>query len=146
MAAHRGRPSQLGPSASSSNSVAQVFAAPQRGEVARACERIRGMPWNLRVPQDRTAQQNAFEDRAVLIVQGDAAHWENGMAIHSSVVAAILAALTAAVAREAAAACERRQAEAAAQEAAAAREARAPQGAIAKKETEMKVLEQALAQ
>ena len=60
--AHRG-----GPSASSSST------APQPGEVARACERICGVPCNLRVAPDRTTQQNAAVDGAVLISQKEAA-------------------------------------------------------------------------
>ena len=66
------------------------------------------------------------------------------MAIHASAVAAISAELTAADTREAAAARERRQAEAAAREAAAARQARAALKAIAKKDADVKALQQAL--
>ena len=47
--AHRGAPPRPGPSASSSSSVAQTFATPQRGQVARACERLCGVPFNLQV-------------------------------------------------------------------------------------------------
>ena len=70
-------------------------------------------------------QQNAAVEVAVVIAQEEAAHWEHGMAIHASAVAAISAALTATAAQEAAAAPERREAEAALREAAPASEARA---------------------
>ena len=118
--AHRGPPPRPGPSASSSSSVAPAFAAPQRGEPARACERVCGVPCNLRVPRDRATQQNAAVEGAVVIAQEEAAH--SGMASHASTVAAISAALTAA----------------AAWEAAAAREARAAQEAVPKKEAKVK--------
>ena len=144
--AHPGAPSRPGPSASSSSSVAAPFAAPQRGEVARACERLCGMPCNLRAAQDHAAQQNAAVDGAVLTAQEEAVQRDHGMAIHDSAVAAISVALTAATAREAAAARERREADAAMREVAAAREAHAAQEAVDKKEAEVKALEQALAQ
>ena len=133
--AHREAPPRLGPSASSSSSVAQIFAAAQGGKVARACERVRGVPCYPRIARDRAAHQNAAVDGAVLMAQEKAAHWDHGIAMHASAVVAISAALTVSGAQEAAAAGERREAEAAAQEAAAAREARAAQGVIAKKES-----------
>ena len=68
------------------------------------------------------------------------------MAIHASAVVAISAALMAAVVWEAAAARERGEAEAAALEAAAAWKAHAAQEAIAQKDADVKVLEQALPQ
>ena len=117
---HRGAPPRPGHSASSSSSVAPPPAA-QRGEVACVCERICGLPCQLRVAQDGAAQRYAAVDRAVLIAQEEAVHWDHGMAIHPSAVAAIPAALTAAAAREAGAARESGEAEAAAREAAAAR-------------------------
>ena len=61
-------------------------------------------------------------------------------------MAAIPAALTAATAREAAAAPERREAEAAAREVAAACEARTAQEAVVRKAAEVRALEQRLAQ
>ena len=72
------------------------------------------MPCNLRVTRDWATQQNAAVDGAVPIAQDEAAPWDDGIAIKAS-----------AVAREAAAVHERREAEAAAWEAAAAPEARA---------------------
>ena len=113
--------------------------------MARTCERVCGVPCNLRVARDRAAQQNAAVAGAVLMAQEGAAHWDHGMAIHASAVKAISAAPTGAAAREAAAVRERLEAEAAAREAAAARKARAAQGAVARKEAEVKALEQALA-
>ena len=104
------------------------------------------MPCNLPVALDWAAQQNPAVDRAVLIAKEEAADSEHGMAMHASAVAAILAALTAAARREAAASRERREAEAAAREEAAALKARAAQEAIANKDAEVKALQQALAQ
>ena len=144
--AERGAPLRPGPSASSSSSVAQTFAALQRGKVARDCKRVCGVPCNVWAARDQDTQQNAAVDGAVLIAKEEAAHWDHRMAIHASARAAISAALTAAAARKAAAAHERPEAGVAAQEAAAAREARAAQEAITKEEAEMKALEQALAQ
>ena len=134
------------PPPGSSSSVAQTFAAHQRGKVARACERVCGVLWNLQVARDWAAQQNAALDGAVLIAQEEAAHWDHGMAIHASAVAAISAALTAAAARKAAAAPETYSVEASARGAAAARQAPAAQEAIAKRVAEVKALEPALAQ
>ena len=71
--AHRGAPPRPGPSASSSSSVAPPPAA-QQGEVARTCERVCGVPCNLRVARDQGPQQNAAVDRAVLIAKEAAAH------------------------------------------------------------------------
>ena len=48
--AHRAAPARPGPSASSSSSVAPPPAA-ERGEVARACERVCAQPCNLRLPE-----------------------------------------------------------------------------------------------
>ena len=120
--------------------MAQTLAAPQRGEVARACERACGVPCNLCVTRDQATQQNAAVDGAVVIAQKEAAHWYHGMAIHSSAVAAIWDALTAAAAGKAAVAPERREAEAAAQEAAAGHESCPAKEAMAKKEAEVKAL------
>ena len=102
--AHRKAPPRPRPSASSSSSVAPPFAAPPRGKVARACERICGVPCNLWVTGDRATQQNAAMEGAVLIAKEGAAHQDQGMAIHASPVAAIRSALTAAAVLEAAAA------------------------------------------
>ena len=143
--AHWGAPPSPGPSASSSNIVALPPAA-QGGEVARASKRVCGVPCNHRVARDRAAQKNTAVDGAVLITQDKTAHWDQGMAIHALAVPAISAALTAAAARETAAAHERHEVEAAARETAAAREARVAQVAVAKKEAVVKALEQALAQ
>ena len=82
----------------------------------------------------------------MLIAQEEDAHWDHGMVINASAVAAISAALTAAAPREAAVARERHEVKAAAWKAAAECEARATQEAVAKKEAEMRALEQALAQ
>ena len=65
--AHKGGPSRPGPSASSSSSGAKIFATPQRGEVARACECLYSVPCNLWIARDRAAQQNAAVDGAVLM-------------------------------------------------------------------------------
>ena len=83
---------------------------------------------------------------AVCIAQQEAADWGNGMSFHASAVAAITAGVTAAAAEEAAAARPRREAEATAPETAAAQKAGLAQEAIAWKEAEVKVLEEALAQ
>ena len=64
--AHHGR--RPADQASSSSSV-----APHHRDVARACERVCGVPCNLRVAQQRTAQQNAAVGGAVGIVQEEAA-------------------------------------------------------------------------
>ena len=77
---------------------------------------------------------------AVGIAQEEARDWGRGMAFHASTVAAIAAGLTAAAAQEAATARVRGEV------AAAAQEARLAQEAIARKETEVKALEEALAQ
>ena len=114
MLANRGAPPRPGPSASSSSSsVAQNFTAPQRGEVARACEHVCGVPCNLRVDQDRATQQKAAVDGAIKIAQEEPAHWDHSIAIQAWAVAAILAALATAAAQAAAAADERREAKAA---------------------------------
>ena len=121
--------------ASSSSSV-----APDKGDVARACERACGVPCNLRVARQRATQQNAAVEGAVGIAQQEAAEWGRGMALHASTVAAIAAGVTAAAAQEAAAALVRSEV------AAAAQEARLAQEAIVRKEAEVKALEEALAQ
>ena len=121
--AHRGR--MPADEASSSSSV-----APDKGDVARACERACGVPCSLRVARQRATQQNAAVEGAVGIAQQEAAEWGRGMAFHASTVAAIAAGVTAA----------------AAEETAASQEARLAQEAIARKEAEVKALEEALAQ
>ena len=131
--AHRGRMSA--DQASSSSSV-----APDQRDVARACERACGGPCNLRVARQQATQQNAAVEGAVGITQEEAADWGRGMAFHASTVAAIAAGLTAAAAQEAATARVRGEV------AAAAQEARLAQEAIARKEAEVKALEEALAQ
>ena len=131
--AHRGR--MPADQASSSSSV-----APDRRDVARACERACGMPRNLRVARQRATQQNAAVEGAVGIAQEEAAEWGRGMAFHASTVATIAAGLTAAAAQEAATARVRSEVAAATQEAHLAQEA------IARKEAEVKALEEALAQ
>ena len=131
--AHRGR--MPADQASSSSSV-----APDQRDVARACERVCGVPCNLRVARQRATQQKAAMEGAVGIAQQEAAEWEHGMAIHASTVAAIAAGLTAAAAHEAATAQVKGEV------AAAAEEARLTQEAIACKEAEVKALEEALAQ
>ena len=73
--AQRGAQPRPGSSASTRSSVAPAFAAPQRGGMARACERVSGVPCNLRVARNRPTQQNAAPDGAVLIAQEGAAHW-----------------------------------------------------------------------
>ena len=77
---------------------------------------------------------------AVGIAKKEAADWGRGMAFHASTVAAIAAGLTAAAAQEAATARVRGEV------AAAAKEACLAQGAIVRKEAEVKALEEALAQ
>ena len=94
VSAHRGAPYRPGPSASSSSSVAPPFAAPQRGEVARACEPVCGVPCNFWVARDRAAQQNAAVEGAVSIAQEEAPNWDHGMSIYAPAVAAVLAART----------------------------------------------------
>ena len=131
--AHRGR--MPADQASSSSSV-----APGQRDVAHACERACGMPWNLRVAQQRATQQNAAVEDAAGIAQEEATDWGRGMAFHVSTVAAIAAGLTAAAAHEAATARVKGEV------AAAAEEARLTQEAIACKEAEVKALEEALAQ
>ena len=84
--------------------MAQPSAAPQQNEVASACERVCGVPCNLQVATDRATQQRAAVDGALLITQEEVAHWDHGMAFHASALAAFLAALTAAAARDAVAA------------------------------------------
>ena len=131
--AHRGR--MPADQASSSSSI-----APDQRDVARACKRTCGVPCNLRVARQRATQQNAAVEGAVNIAQEEAADWGRGMAFQASTVAAIAAALTAAAAQEAATARVRSEV------AAAAQEARLAQEAIARKEAEVKALEEALAQ
>ena len=60
--AHRGAPPRPGPSASSSSTVAPTFAASQGGIMACACERVCGVPCNLRAARDRAVQQNTAVD------------------------------------------------------------------------------------
>ena len=131
--AHRGRIS--GDQASSSSSV-----APPQRDVARACERTCGVPCNLRVARQRARQRNAGVEGAVGIAQEEATGWGRGMAFHASTVAAIADGLTAAAAHEAA------TARITGEVAAAAQEARLTRQAIARKEAEVKALEEALAQ
>ena len=121
--------------ASSSSSV-----APDQRDVARACERACGVPYNLRVARQRAMQQNTAMEGAVGIAQQEAAEWEHGMAIHASTVAAIAAGLTAGAAHEAATAQVKGEV------AAAAEEARLTREAIARKEAEVRALEEAPAQ
>ena len=127
--AHRGRMPTDQASSSSS-------AAPAQKDVARACERVCGVPCNLRVARQRATQRNAAVEGAVGIAHGEATEWGRGMGYHASKVAAIAAGLTAAAAHEAVAARIRATDE----------EARRTQEAIACKEAEVKALEEALAQ
>ena len=127
--AHRGR--MPADQASSSSS-----AAPAQRDVARACERVCGVPCNLRVARQRATQRNAAVERAVGIAHEEATEWGRGMDYHASKVAAIAAGLTAAAAHEAVAARIRATDE----------EARQTQEAIACKEAEVKALEEAPAQ
>ena len=115
--------------------------------MVRATERVCGMPCNLRVAWYRAAQQNAAVKEAVLIAQEDrglplgARQGDPRLGRAGSSATVIAAAV-----REAAAARVRREAEAAAREAAAALEPCATQEAIAKKEAEVRALEEGLAQ
>ena len=127
--AHRGR--MPADQASSSSS-----AAPTQRDVARACERACGVPCNLRVARQRATQQNAAVEGAVGIAHEEATEWGRGMGYHASTVASVAAGLTAAATHEAVAAQIR----------AADEEARLTQEAIARKEAEVRVLEEALAQ
>ena len=130
--AHRGRlPADQ---ATSSSSV-----APDR-DVARACERVCGVPCNLRVARQRSRQHSAAPEGAVSIAQEEAAEWAHGMAIHAQTVAAIAAGLTAVAAHGAA------TAQVNGESAAADEEARLTQEAIACREAEVRALEEALAQ
>ena len=138
--AHRGGPACEASSGSSRS------AAPAQGDVARACERVCGVPCTLRVARQRATEQNAAVEGAIRIAHEEAAQWEQGMAMTASAVAAITAAATAAAAWEAAATRERCEAEAPAREGAAAHEARLTQDTIARKEAEVKALKKALAQ
>ena len=130
--AHRGR--MPADQASSSSSV-----APDR-DVARACERVCGVPCNLRVARQRSRQHSAAVEGAVGIAQEEAAEWAHGMAIHARTVAAIAAGLTAVAAHGAA------TAQVNGELAAADEEARLTQEAIACREAEVRALEEALAQ
>ena len=121
--------------ASSSSSV-----SPDQRDVVGACERACGVLCNLRVAQQRATQQKAAVEGAVGIAQEEAADQGRGMAFHASTVAAIVARLWAAAAKEAATARVRSEV------AAAAEEARLAQEAIARKEAQVKALEEALAQ
>ena len=127
--AHRGR--MPADQASSSSS-----AAPAQRDVARACERVCGVPCNLRVARQRATQRNAAVEGAVGIAHEEATEWGRGMDYHASKVAAIAAGRTAAAAHEAVAARIRATDE----------EARRTQEAIACREAEVKALEEALAQ
>ena len=131
--AHRGR--MPADQASSSSRV-----APDQRDVARACERARGVPCNLWVARQRAKQHSAAMEGAVGIAQEEAAEWAHGMAIHASTVAAIAAGLTAVAAHGAA------TAQVNGESAAADEEACLTQEAIACKEAEVKALEEALAQ
>ena len=104
-----------------------------------ACPATSGLPETG--PRSRVA---ALEG-GVLPAQQGATEWGQGMAIHASAVGGITAAVQAAEARAAAAAQERREAEATAREAPAARKARKGEQAIAKKVAEVRALEEALA-
>ena len=130
--AHRGR--MPADQASSSSSV-----APDR-DVARACERVCGVPCNLRVVRQRARQHSAAVEGAVGIAEEEAAEWAHGMAIHARTVAAIAAGLTAVAAHGAA------TAQVNGELAAADEEARLTQEAIACREAEVRALEEALAQ
>ena len=130
--AHRGR--MPADQASSSSSV-----APDR-DVARACERVCGVPCNLRVARQRSRQHSAAVEGAVGIAQEEAAEWAHGMAIHAQTVAAIAAGLTAVAAHGAA------TAQVNGELAAPDEEARLTQEAIACREAEVRALEEALAQ
>ena len=130
--AHRGR--MPASQASSSSSV-----APDR-DVARACERVCGVPCNLRVARQRSVQHIAAVEGAVGIAQEEAAEWAHGMAIDAQTVAAIAAGLTAVAAHGAA------TAQVNGELAAADVEARLTQEAIACREAEVRALEEALAQ
>ena len=127
--AHRGR--MPADQASSSGSV-----APHQRDVARTCERTCGVPCNLQVARQRATQQNAAVEGAVGIAHEEATEWGTGMGYQASTVAAIAAGLTAAAAHEAVAARIR----------AANEEACPTQEAIACKVTEVRALEEALAQ
>ena len=127
--AHRGR--MPADQASSSSST-----APAQRDVAPACERVCGVPCNLRVARQRATQRNAAVEGAVAIAHEEATEWGRGMDYHASKVAAIAAGLTAAAAHEAVAARIRATDE----------EARRTQEAIACKEAEVKALEEAIAQ
>ena len=127
--AHRGR--MPADQASSSSS-----AGPAQRDVARACERVCGVPCNLRVARQRATQRKAAPEGAVGIAHEEATEWGRGMDYHASKVAAIAAGLTASAAHEAVAARIRATDE----------EARRTQEAIACKEAEVKALEEALAQ
>ena len=131
--AHRGR--MPADQASSSSSVAL-----NQRDVARACERACGVSCNLPVARQWATQRNAAVEGAVGIAQEEATEWGRGMALHASTVAAIAAGLTAAAAHEAA------TARITGEVAAAAQEARLTREAIARKEAEVKALEEALAQ
>ena len=130
--AHRGR--MPADQASSSSSV-----APDR-DVAHACERVCGVPCNLRVARQRSRQHSAAVEGAVGIAQEEVAEWAHGMAIHAQTVAAIAAGLTAVAAHGAA------TAQVNGELAAADEEARLTQEAIACREAEVRALEEALAQ
>ena len=127
--AHRGR--MPADQASSSRS-----AAPAQRDVARACERVCGVPCNLRVARQWATQRNAAVEGAVGIAHEEATEWGRGMDYHASKVAAIASGLTAAAAHEAVAARIRATDE----------EARRTQEAIACREAEVRALEEALAQ
>ena len=137
--AHRGR--RPTDEASCSSSV-----APDRRDVAPACERACGVPCNLRVARQRATEQNAAVEGAVGIAQQEAGEWGRGMAFLALAVAAIAARVTAAAAQEAVASWVRSAVEAAAQGAATAQEALLAKEAIARKEAEVRALEEALAQ
>ena len=126
---HRGR--MPADQASSSSS-----AAPAQRDMVRACERVCGVPCNLRVARQRATQRNPAVEGAVGIAHEEATEWGRGMDYHASKVAAIAAGLTAAAAHEAVAARIRATDE----------EARRTQEAIACREAEVRALEEALAQ
>ena len=114
--------------------------------MAHACECICGVLCDLGVAQDQAAEQNAAMEGALLITKQEATEWVQSMAVQALVVVAITAAVMTLTAREEAAARERREVEAAARKASAAREGRKAQKAIAKREAEVRAMEEALAQ
>ena len=116
-----------------------------RGGVVRACERLCEVTCNLPVARERAVEQNAAIEGAIVLPEQETAEWQERMANIAWIVAGITDAATAVAAPKAAVAGERRGAEAAAREAAAPLERRAIEEAIAKREAEVRALEEALA-